>query len=264
MRAGGRLRAQPVAVQQEDAQADQRDADHGHPDRQVRRLRQLRRDQQHAEHRASAAASSPARRRGAAHGSRAAPNQRMRQCAHADPSPGNSASAVSAARRWSRPCSGGQARPGQRQRERPRRALGGQHPRRQARQARLDGQRRAAVACHASVTGPPPPAPSNSFVYQPRAARDGLPRDALRRIAALVLAQAGEVGVVARPLRERVGAAVAARQRRRTDLRRRIHDAREREVDVRPAAPQPERMVGRQRDASERHASRAAARGRRA
>ena len=48
-----------------------------------------------------------------------------------------------------------------------------------------------------------------------RAARDRLPRDALRRIAALVFAQAGEVGVVAAPARERVGAVARRRQRRR-------------------------------------------------
>ena len=57
-----------------------------------------------------------------------------------------------------------------------------------------------------------------------RAARDRLPRDALRRIAALEFAQAREIGVVARALRQRIGAAVrraaaAARRSRRRDTR---------------------------------------------
>ena len=84
-----------------------------------------------------------------------------------------------------------------------------------------------------------------------RAARDGLPRDALQRVARLIFAEPGKIGVALVRFAVRVGAGAARGQRRRPRLGGRKHDAREREMNVGPSAPESDRKIGRQRDAAE-------------
>ena len=142
----------------------------------------------------------------------------------------------------------------QRQRERARGALGREHPCGKPRQPRLGveiaRQSRPVERDRAAAAG------AFERLREPAgAARDGFPCDALQRIAALVVAQSGEVGFVAASLRARIEAVSPGRQRRRRRLPAPDSDAGEREVHVSPAAPQPSGCVRRQRDAAERDAS---------
>ncbi len=114
---------------------------------------------------------------------------------------------------------------GHRERERARAAFCGEHPCGEARQAGFDRQVRR--QCRPSQRDRSAAPRAFEFLAEPAcAARDGFPGDALRRIAALEFAQAGEVGVVACvPLpadRRRPGrAAAAARRSPRRDRRSR-------------------------------------------
>ncbi len=131
-------------------------------------LRQLRREQQRAE---------PAdlrgrQRRARRHASRAASRARCgrrrssERCAHRRSAPAT-ARARSAPRGGGRAPARGSAMPGSAQRERPRRALGGEHPRGQPREPRFDGRARPAAPARRAPPVRRRRVPSNCFVYQP-------------------------------------------------------------------------------------------------
>ena len=183
-------------------------------------------------------------------GARAPESQRLGQ-RHGAASSGNNASATRALRRCSRPCPPARPGAGNVQRKRSRGALGRHDPRGKPGQARFSRSPTRERRPTPSVTGPPPPTPSNSLVNQPapratafHATRcGGSPRwnsrNPVRSASSL------------RPCGERVGARCAVRQRRRADLDRRIDDAGEREMDIGPAAPEPQRKRRGKRHASQ-------------
>ena len=245
MRAGvasGRARSRRSSTKRSttSANAEQRD-----PDRQVHRLRQLRRDEQHAEPARSAPASARRRRRSRAGRVAPAPDRAARR-------------ACSQRRRRS-------SRVRRHQRQRRQRRCGdarGPDPVgsvvpgsasangrvvRSAASTHADS-RDSRVSVSSCVRQSRPverdrTAAAGAFerLREPSgAARDGFPRDALQRIAALVFAQAGEIGVVAAARRARIDALFAGRQRRRMRFRRRIRDARSAEN-----ARKPSRATGR-------------------
>ncbi len=147
----------------------------------------------------------------------------------------------SAARRWSRPCRTGSSVPGidSANGVAARSAASTQAVRRES-LASTDSD--AGSRDHASSTGPPPPAPSNSLLYQPapratafHATRcGGSPRWNSRSPARSASSLGPRACSSAPP--------GPCGSRRRADLRRGKHDAREREVHVGPAAPEAERI----------------------
>ncbi len=182
--------------------------------------------------------------------------RRKRRRAHRALRPGSpcSASAVSAARRCSRPCPTGRATPGSRSAN-GRAARSAASTQAVSRDSRASASQRCGSACQSRTSGPPPLCAFERLGVPAGAARHRLPCHALRRIAVLVVAQPREVGVVAARRRGGVRAVAAPRQRRRVRFGRGIDDAVERKMHVGPAAPQAQRMVGREGDAAERNAS---------
>src|SRR5438552_7664513 len=119
-------------------------------------------------------------------------------------------------------------------------AFRGENPGREPRQFRFGGKlarQRRVVERHRTAAA----SAVERFGEPAGAARDRLPCNALRRIAALVFAYAGKIGVAAAPCRECVRAARPLRQRRCRGLGLRISDSLQRKMYVGPAAPQSER-----------------------
>ena len=187
--------------------------------------------------------------------SRACATRLGREPAFIEMCSGSSASAVSAARRCSRPWPAGSAIPGAVQRERARRALGGEHP---GGEARDPLPRRRARAAARATRGPRDRRrrrPRTAWCASRRRAR---PPSRRRAAAGRPAGRSRSPARSASPSRRvavRVVAVATGGQRRRVGFGRRKHDAGEGKVDVGPAAPQSERKVRRQRDAAERDAT---------